>query len=103
MGCRERSYTLPSSGEIVRVGLMNCNDVRFPEQARALKPRGAVATMLVVPGWWPWRRDHIWSTLLQARAAENELWVLGCSIAWIRVARAREFAGAGNHVFDPSR
>ena len=81
----------------LRVGLMNCNDVRFPEQARALKLE-ARCDLLVVPAWWPWRRDHIWSTLLQARAAENELWVLGCCIAGS--VEPDEFAGAGNHVFD---
>jgi len=83
----------------LRVGLMNCNDVRFPEQARALKLE-ARCDLLVVPAWWPWRRDHIWSTLLQARAAENELWVLGCCIAGS--VEPDEFAGAGNHVFDPA-
>ena len=83
-----------------RVGLMNCNDVRFPEQARVLRLE-AGCEMLVVPAWWPWRRDHIWSTLLQARAAENQMWVLGCCIAG-SVGPAGDFAGAGNHVFDPS-
>jgi omega-amidase len=81
------------------VGLLNCNDVRFPEQARALKIE-ARCDLLVVPAWWPWRRDHIWSTLLQARAAENELWVAGCCIAGSM--DPDEFAGAGNHVFDPA-
>ena len=84
----------------LRVGLMNCNDVRFPEQARALKLE-ARCDLLVVPAWWPWRRDHIWSALLQARAAENELWILGCCIAG-SVWPGEEFAGAGNHVFDPA-
>jgi len=84
----------------LRVGLMNCNDVRFPEQARALKLQ-ARCDMLVVPAWWPWRRDHIWSTLLQARAAENQMWVLGCCIAGSAWS-GENFAGAGNHVFDPS-
>ena len=83
----------------LRIGLMNCNDIRFPEQARALKLEGR-CDLLVVPAWWPWRRDHIWSTLLQARAAENQLWVLGCCIAGS--VEEIEFAGAGNHVFDPS-
>jgi len=84
----------------LRIGLVNCNDIRFPEQARALKLE-ARCDLLVVPAWWPWRRDHIWSTLLQARAAENELWVLGCCIEG-SVWPGEEFAGAGNHVFDPA-
>jgi len=82
-----------------RVGLMNCNDVRFPEQARALRLE-ADCELLIVPAWWPWRRDHVWSTLLQARAIENGVWVLGCCIAG-SVAPDEDFAGAGNHVFDP--
>lgn len=84
----------------LRVGLMNCNDIRFPEQARALKLE-ARCDLLVVPAWWPWRRDHIWSTLLQARAAENQVWTIGCCIAGSS-SPAEEFAGAGNHVFDPA-
>lgn len=84
----------------VRIGLANCNDIRFPEQTRALTLE-AGAKMLIVPAWWPWRRDHIWSTLLQARAAENQLWVLGCCIAG-SVGDGGDFAGAGNHVFDPA-
>ena len=83
----------------LRIGLVNCNDIRFPEQARALTLEG-LCDLLVVPAWWPWRRDHIWSTLLQARAAENQLWVLGCCIAGS--IEEIEVAGAGNHVVDPS-
>jgi predicted amidohydrolase len=83
-----------------RFGLMNCNDVRFPEQARALKLQ-AGCDLIVAPAWWPWRRDHIWSTLLQARAAENDLWIVGCCIAG-SVWQGEDFAGAGNHVFDPT-
>ena len=62
------------------LGLLTCNDVRFPEQARALVLQGG-ANLLVAVAWWPWRRDHVWRTLLQARAIENASWVLGCCIA----------------------
>ncbi|HSL16267.1 MAG TPA: nitrilase-related carbon-nitrogen hydrolase [Methylomirabilota bacterium] len=81
------------------IGLMNCNDLRFPEQARALALE-ARCDLLVVPAWWPWRRDWVWRTLLQARAIENGVWVLGCCIA-NSVFPGEDFAGAGNHVFDP--
>ncbi len=83
----------------LRVGLLNCNDVRFPEQARALRLQGR-CKLLVIPAWWPWRRDHVWSTLLRARAIENAVWVLGCAIAG-SVFPGEDFAGAGNHAFDP--
>lgn len=81
------------------VGLLNCNDLRFPEQARALRLE-AQCDALVVIGWWPWRRDHVWRTLLQARAIENGVFVMGCCIAASETPE-EPFAGAGNHVFDP--
>ena len=81
------------------LGFLNCNDIRFPEQARALRMR-AGCDALVVPAWWPWRRNHIWETLLRARAIENAVFTIGCCIAGSRHP-GEEFAGAGNHVFDP--
>jgi predicted amidohydrolase len=81
------------------LGLLNCNDLRFPEQARALRLKAA-CDALVVPAWWPWRRDHVWRTLLQARAMENGIFTVGCCIA-ASEHPAETFAGAGNHVFDP--
>jgi predicted amidohydrolase len=80
-------------------GLINCNDLRFPEQARALKLEARCGGFLAV-AWWPWRRDHVWRTLLRARAIENAAWVLGCCVAASEVPEER-FAGAGNYVFDP--
>jgi predicted amidohydrolase len=82
-----------------RIGFLVCNDLRYPEQARALALEGR-CDLLIVPGWWPWRRDHIWRTLLQARAIENALWVAGCCIAG-SVYSGEDFSGAGNYVFDP--
>jgi len=81
------------------IGLINCNDIRFPEQARALRMQ-ARADLLVTVGWWPWRRDHVWSALLRARAIENAVFSLGCCVAASEHPDER-FAGAGNHVFDP--
>jgi predicted amidohydrolase len=59
----------------IRVGLMTCYDLRFPEMARALVDRGA--ELLVVPAAWvagPRKVDH-WTTLLKARAIENTVYV----------------------------
>jgi len=81
------------------LGLVNCNDLRFPEQARALRLEAGCDALLAV-AWWPWRRDHVWQTLLRARAIENGVWALGCCVAASEYPRER-FAGAGNHVFDP--
>lgn len=81
------------------VGLMNCNDMRFPEQARALALE-AKSDLIIAPAWWPWRRDWVWSNLLRTRAIENGVWMLGCCIA-NSVFEGEDFAGAGNHIFDP--
>jgi len=94
-GTRYVVAALPWGG----LGLLVCNDVRFPEQARALVLQGG-ARVLVAVAWWPLRRDHIWRTLLQARAIENASWVLGCCIA-ASTHPAEPFAGAGNYAFDP--
>ncbi len=59
----------------VRVGLMTCYDLRFPEHARALVDNGA--DVLTVPAAWvrgPLKEDH-WVTLLRARAIENTAYV----------------------------
>jgi deaminated glutathione amidase len=59
----------------LRVGLMTCYDLRFPELARALVDRGA--ELIVVPAAWvagPGKADH-WRTLLKARAIENTVYV----------------------------
>lgn len=59
----------------VRIGLMTCYDLRFPEHARALVDAGADA--LVVPAAWvrgPLKESH-WETLLRARAIENTAYV----------------------------
>lgn len=59
----------------IRVGLMTCYDLRFPELARALV--GAGAELLLVPAAWvagARKVDH-WRTLLRARAIENTVFV----------------------------
>jgi predicted amidohydrolase len=91
-------YAAVQVGDL-RIGLVNCNDIRFPEQARALRLKAKVDALVVV-AWWPWRRDHVWSTLLRARAIENCVFVAGCCVALSEYPGER-FAGAGNHVFDP--
>lgn len=59
-----------------RIGLMTCYDLRFPEHGRALFLRGA--EMIVVSAQWPEKRKAQWKTLAQARAIENQLFVI-CS------------------------
>ncbi len=56
-------------------GLQICYDLRFPEPFRALAVRGAEVVFL--PANWPVRRIAAWSTLLAARAIENQLAICG--------------------------
>jgi predicted amidohydrolase len=59
----------------VKVGLMTCYDLRFPELARELVAHGA--QLLVVPAAWvagERKVDH-WQTLVRARAIENTVFV----------------------------
>jgi predicted amidohydrolase len=63
----------------LRIGLLTCYDLRFPELARLLVDRGA--DVLAVPTAWvrgPLKEDH-WETLLRARAIENTAYVLGAA------------------------
>jgi deaminated glutathione amidase len=60
----------------VRVGVMTCYDLRFPELARALCDAGATA--IAVPAAWvagPLKEDQ-WLTLVRARAIESTAYVV---------------------------
>ena len=61
----------------LRVGLMTCYDLRFPEMGRALVDAGAEA--ILVPSAWlaGEHKAHHWRTLLTARAIEDLCWVVG--------------------------
>lgn len=61
------------------VGVATCYDLRFPELFRALVDAGAET--LVVPAGWPERRRAHWTLLAQARAVENQAFVLACGTA----------------------
>lgn len=51
-----------------------CYDLRFPELSRKLAEMGA--TIMVVPAHWPAARVDHWKLLNQARAVENQIFVL---------------------------
>jgi omega-amidase len=94
-GARYVAYT---HGEW-RIGMCTCNDLRFPEQPRALKLAHDI-NLLVYPALWPWHRDGTFAALLRARAIENGAFCIGCCVAGVDNG-AERFDGAGNHVFDP--
>lgn len=58
----------------VRVTPLICYDLRFPEPFRAAADR---TDLFVVIANWPAARRAHWSTLLAARAIENQAYVLG--------------------------
>lgn len=61
-----------------KINLLVCYDLRFPVWARQQsQPEGAEYDLLIYVANWPERRIHAWKTLLQARAIENQCYVVG--------------------------
>lgn len=58
----------------VKMGGMICYDLRFPEWMRAHVLEGA--NIMFIPAQWPAARIDHWKTLLQARAIENQSFVV---------------------------
>jgi len=82
-----------------KLGVVVCNDLRFPESARTLRMKEKIE-LLVVPAFWPLRRNEIFRDLLRARAIENAIYVAGCCISHLE-RKEEKFYGALNYVFDP--
>jgi omega-amidase len=61
--------------ESMSVSPFVCYDLRFPEIFRAAVRRKA--QLLAVIANWPYPRESHWVTLLQARAIENQAYVIG--------------------------
>lgn len=59
----------------VRFLLVTCYDMRFPVWMRY---RGDYDAIICVANW-PESRQHVWHTLLRARAIENQCYVIGCN------------------------
>jgi len=81
LGQRESDQIAPGDEPVIaeisglRVGILICYDIRFPEHARALVAGGA--DLIVVPACWAaglFKEEH-WVTLIRARAIENTVWV----------------------------
>jgi predicted amidohydrolase len=65
-----------------KINLQICYDLRFPvwqRQPASLPPlpEESAYDMLIVVANWPSARIHAWKTLLQARAIENQSFVIG--------------------------
>ncbi|WP_328502367.1 carbon-nitrogen family hydrolase [Streptomyces sp. NBC_00457] len=77
MGAGEELVTVRLPETTIGVG--TCYDLRFPELFRSLVDAGAET--FVVPAGWPERRRAHWTLLAQARAVENQAFVLACGTA----------------------
>ncbi|MEU2333181.1 carbon-nitrogen family hydrolase [Streptomyces sp. NPDC013172] len=77
MGAGQELVTVRLPG--TTLGVATCYDLRFPELFRGLVDAGA-ETMVVSAGWPERRRAH-WTLLAQARAVENQAFVLACGTA----------------------
>ena len=60
-----------------KINLLVCYDLRFPVWARQQSTEEPEYDVLVYVANWPQRRNHAWKTLLQARAIENQCYVVG--------------------------
>jgi predicted amidohydrolase len=81
--------------EGLRLGLFVCYDLRFADEFWAVAQD--VDAYLVVANW-PERRRHHWTTLLQARAIENQAYVIGVN----RVGEGNQLNYTGDsRIFDP--
>ena len=58
----------------IRMGVIICYDLRFPELARKLALEGA--QVLFIPAEWPKPRTNHWVNLQIARAIENQMYVV---------------------------
>jgi deaminated glutathione amidase len=81
LGEQESKLVAPGAEPVVteigglRVGLITCYDIRFPELARALVARGA-QLLVVIAAWAAGLfKEEQWVTLVRARAIENTVWV----------------------------
>ena len=62
--------------EGLRISLFVCYDLRFADE---FWQRAAQTDVYLVPANWPASRRLHWQALLQARAIENQAYVVGCN------------------------
>jgi omega-amidase len=84
---KEDQYYSPGRKRLItsvngwRINVQICYDLRFPVWARQTVKRDPASPLeydlLLVTANWPSARIHAWRTLLQARAIENQCYVIG--------------------------
>ena len=80
--------------EGLRVSLFVCYDLRFADEFWQLADDTDV---YLVPANWPEARRLPWMALLQARAIENQAYVIGCN----RVGSGNGLPTAATRIIDP--
>jgi len=86
----DKEYTAGSKRLIAsvkgwKINLLVCYDLRFPVWARQSPSAGTndgnshEYDVLIYVANWPEKRSHAWKTLLQARAIENQAYVVGAN------------------------
>ncbi len=83
----EHRYLQPGAAPLIMdlpwgtTGIAICYDLRFPELFRRYAVGGA--KMVIMPAEWPIERIDHWRLLLQARAIENQCFMIGCNSAGV--------------------
>lgn len=79
-----------------KFGIMLCYDLRFPELSRKYVDEGC--NCLILPAAFPFPRLEHWKILLQARAIENQMYVLAAN----RIGKDNDIWFLGNSsIIDP--
>ncbi len=81
-----------------KVGIAICYDLRFPELFRLMAKAGA--KVIFVPASWGAPRALQWKTLLRARAAENQIFMVGVNRVGYSEATGETYSG-DSAVYDP--
>lgn len=81
-------------GELEAAGVI-CYDIRFPEWLRAHALAGA--KVIFVSAQWPTPRVDHWKTLLQARAIENQCFIIAVN----RIANKKENFNGQSMIIEP--
>jgi omega-amidase len=84
--------------EGMKVGLMTCYEIRFPEIARKLASSGA--DVIVIPAAFPLVRLSHWQTLTRSRAIENQIFVAATSRIGRDFEYSLQFCGTST-IYDP--
>lgn len=70
----------------MKVGLMTCYDLRFPELALAQALQGAEIWYFLPHGFAGRSKEHHWSTLLAARALDTTCYMVAAGSAGTKIS-----------------